>query len=516
MTWTSCNSKLYFSGFASAIAAISLALTLGCHPLSNRFKSPSAGIDASTEDDWAPPKTSQSRYSQPQPYVRRTKTSETENSQASRTSGAIQPAEYQSPPKVDAPERTTISTSAKNLKAHDGHSEAKSASNIQETNEQALDIEGALDALPANFREVARRQLEAIRSSQSPAEADLPIEPSNAKAVASMTSKETPVLTEPTAIAQVKLGVPQASETKPSSKVFAKLTDQTAAELAPAAHSESSAQIQTTSKTMPIIANAVATKTDESDSVSTASATSSKMAVPNPHWNSSVNEAISKLERDLNDDSTQDENIRLNQELTLRLLYLANRQLNSAMRPIDGLEVNEKDYFRHQLQALYEAGNPDAMPVKSRRWSLVMNSQRQATNHLAAASSLEVRSLAFCTDVQGFGVLTKFPHYQFKPDQEILLYCELENVLAQQVKAGFETELQGTYEIIDPSGRRVAEQLLPMEKEICQNHRRDYFIIYHIFMPMQIAPGNYQMRVMIEDMKASKFGQANLDFQIQK
>jgi len=186
------------------------------------------------------------------------------------------------------------------------------------------------------------------------------------------------------------------------------------------------------------------------------------------------------------------------------------------MRPIEGLEKHEQEYFHHQVQALHEAGNPDAMPIKSRRWSLVMNSQRQATNHLAAASNLEVRSLAFCTDVQGYGVLTKFPNYQFKPDQEILLYCELDNVLAEQVKAGFETQLQGTYEIIDPNGRRVADQLLPMEREICQNHRRDYFIIYHIFMPMQIAPGSYQMRVTIEDMKARKFGQSTLDFQIQK
>ncbi|MFN9915789.1 MAG: hypothetical protein ACK53L_24570, partial [Pirellulaceae bacterium] len=64
-------------------------------------------------------------------------------------------------------------------------------------------------------------------------------------------------------------------------------------------------------------------------------------------------------------------------------------------------------------------------------------------------------------------------------------------------------------------GRRVADQLLPMEREICQNHRRDYFIIYHIYMPAQIEPGKYQMRVTIEDMKARKFGQATVDFQVQ-
>jgi hypothetical protein len=34
-------------------------------------------------------------------------------------------------------------------------------------------------------------------------------------------------------------------------------------------------------------------------------------------------------------------------------------------------------------------------------------------------------------------------------------------------------------------------------------------------MPAQIAPGKYQMRVTIEDMKARKFGQATVDFQVQ-
>jgi ParB-like chromosome segregation protein Spo0J len=236
---------------------------------------------------------------------------------------------------------------------------------------------------------------------------------------------------------------------------------------------------------------------------------------PTSNWNSSVGQAIEQLKEQIANASGLDENLRLSQEISLRLLSLADRKLEVAMEPIPGLTSNEQDYFRHQLQALYEAGNPDAMPVKSRRWSLVMNSQRTATQKLAAASNLEVRSLAFCTDVQGYGVMTKFPAYTFKPDQELLLYCELENVLAEAVKGGFETQLQGTYELLDDNGRRVADQLLPMEREICQNHRRDYFIIYHIYMPAQIEPGKYQMRVTIEDMKARKFGQATVDFQVQ-
>lgn len=199
------------------------------------------------------------------------------------------------------------------------------------------------------------------------------------------------------------------------------------------------------------------------------------------------------------------------------MLYVSQRRLEDAVRPIDKLSENEQEFFRHQMHALYEASNPEAMPVRSRHWSIVMNSQREATNHLAAASNLEVKSVAFCTEVERYGVITKFPKYQFQPDQELLLYCEIENVAANKVKGqGYESQLQGSYEIIDSQGRKVADQLLPMEPEICQNHRRDYFIVYKIFMPQQIAAGNYQLRLTVEDMKAHKFGQSQLDFHVKK
>jgi hypothetical protein len=233
-------------------------------------------------------------------------------------------------------------------------------------------------------------------------------------------------------------------------------------------------------------------------------------------WHQPLAHAIEMLEKQMRDQPPSDQNLRMHQELTLRFLYVSMRKLDDALRPIDGVPDHEQEYYRHQMQAIYEASNPDAMPVRSRHLSLVMNAQREATNHLAAASNLEVRSVAFCTEVERYGVLTKFPKYQFTPDQEVLLYCELENVAAEKVRDGFETQLQGSYEIVDSQGQVIAEQILPMEPDICQNHRRDYFIVYKIYLPQQISPGAYKLRLTVEDMKARKFGQSSLDLQIKK
>lgn len=262
---------------------------------------------------------------------------------------------------------------------------------------------------------------------------------------------------------------------------------------------------------------ASSTDSDRKESLNSDASRRSLEAASEPEsWNRSIAKAIELLEKQLKDSTITDENLRLNQHATLRMLQLAAGKIDEAMSPIDGLDEKEQDYFRYQLQAFHEAINPDGVPVRSRRWSLVMNSQRKATDHLASVSNLELRTLEFCTAVDGYGVITKFPARSFKADQDVLLYCELENVAAEALKSGFETQLQGSYEVFDRNGARVAEQLLPVEKEVCMNRRRDYFIVYHIYMPSNLPNGSYSLKLTVEDMKARKFGQSSIDFQIGK
>lgn len=233
-------------------------------------------------------------------------------------------------------------------------------------------------------------------------------------------------------------------------------------------------------------------------------------------WRQQTSLAIEALERELANAPPADPSLRVSQELTLRMMYVAQRRLEDAIRPIEDLSEREQEYIQHEMKALYDASNPDANPSKARHWSQVMISQRQATENLSALSNLEVRGLAFCDEVRGYGMLERCKKNQFAPDQDVLLYCEIDNVTAERVKAGYETQLQGSYEILDSQKRRITEQLLPMEPELCQNHRRDYYIVYRIFMPQQIQPGRHELVLAIEDMKGHKFGKATVEFEIRK
>lgn len=230
-------------------------------------------------------------------------------------------------------------------------------------------------------------------------------------------------------------------------------------------------------------------------------------------WREHVRLALRELEKE-SENATDSPAEQLHRQATLRMLRLALGELEPALKPIDGLQTHEQEFFRHQFQALHDAIDPKGNPVLARRWTLALDNQRKAMAHLAAVSNLEIKNASFCTDVHSFGVVSKFPNPHFKPNQELLLYCELDNFAAEPVKDGYETQLQGSYEIVNASGQRVADMLLPEDADVCRNQRRDYFIAYRIYMPQKIEPGRYQLRLTIEDMKGRKFGQSSLDFQI--
>lgn len=231
-------------------------------------------------------------------------------------------------------------------------------------------------------------------------------------------------------------------------------------------------------------------------------------------WQQELSEAITKLERELEDDSTADEQEQLHRLASLRLLRLIQGDLEQACEPIEGLSRSEQTYFQHQLQALHEVIQIDGHPRRSRRWSVAMHSQRQATDQLANLAQLEIRRMAFCTEVESFGSYTPFTSYRFQPDQDVLLYCELDNVAADEVKDGFETQLQGSYEIIGPQGERIVDRMVHMPKQRTGHRLRDYFVIYPLRLPKQLPAGSYRLELTIEDMIGKKFAQSQLEFEV--
>ncbi|HEY2411323.1 MAG TPA: hypothetical protein VGI40_03725, partial [Pirellulaceae bacterium] len=188
-------------------------------------------------------------------------------------------------------------------------------------------------------------------------------------------------------------------------------------------------------------------------------------------------------------ESTTDEELpRLEQQL--RLAYVSAGRLDDAVAGVESLDPTQREAYKNLMFGLGVWLSPDESRRPPLRSAKVLHSLRDATTDLAAAGKLEVKNLVFCERVDHFGWYSEFPRKEFQPRQQVILYAEVENFSAEHKGgAGFETELQGSYVIMDSSGQEVATRQLQLDKEVCRNHRRDYFLAYRIYMPEGISPG---------------------------
>lgn len=198
----------------------------------------------------------------------------------------------------------------------------------------------------------------------------------------------------------------------------------------------------------------------------------------------------------------------------LRMMYLAAGRREDALKPIPGIAASEQDFWSEQIYGLSTYLDTEKLTDPAKRSAEARSHLAKAEKRLAEASTLAVKSLAFCNEVSSYGVYQKFKENRFKSGQPVILYCEVENFRSEESVKGFHTALRSSYQILDPQGRRVAENDLALTEEYCQNERRDYFIRYFITVPERIYDGKYTLQLTIVDTLSQKIGQSTIDFTV--
>jgi hypothetical protein len=211
----------------------------------------------------------------------------------------------------------------------------------------------------------------------------------------------------------------------------------------------------------------------------------------------------------------ESEGDRFRRDLARRYLLVLSGDPDSAVLAMEGLTESEQEFLRHNLLAVWKMTDPDGHPVASRRFAAALQPYRIATRHLSEATEqLDVQSVAFCTEIISYGQVKRFATTRFDPGQKVILYCEIDNFVAEKTAEGYETELQGSYEIFDDQGAKVAGQVLPTDRQRCDHYLRDYFIAYQMHLPAQLTPGKYRLELTMECAKGKKYGQGSLPLEI--
>lgn len=198
----------------------------------------------------------------------------------------------------------------------------------------------------------------------------------------------------------------------------------------------------------------------------------------------------------------------------LRMMYLAAGRREDALKPIPGIAASEQDFWSSQIYGLATYLDTEKLTDPAKRSAEARSHLAKAEKRLSEASTLAVKSLAFCNEVLSYGVYQKFKEDRFKAGQPVILYCEVENFRSEESAKGFHTALRSSYQILDGQGRRVSENDLALTEEYCQNERRDYFIRYFITVPERIYDGKYTLQLTIVDTLSQKIGQSTIDFTV--
>ncbi len=229
-------------------------------------------------------------------------------------------------------------------------------------------------------------------------------------------------------------------------------------------------------------------------------------------WSESLQEAIRSLEAKLADAPRNAGQAELHAQL--RMLYLVADRREEALRPIPNIDAAEQDFWTKEVYGLAMLLDAKRTPDASKRASEANLYLREATTRLGEIGLPKIKNPAFCLGVQSYGVLERFKTDEFRPQQSVLLYAEIEDFKSRSTPEGYHTSLQGSYEIYDGRGQRVFDERLPLVEDTCQNRRRDFFVRYIIQLPERIYNGAHTLQLRIEDTHSGKFATASLDFSI--
>ena len=237
------------------------------------------------------------------------------------------------------------------------------------------------------------------------------------------------------------------------------------------------------------------------------------MALNNVTWQTRLDQTISLIDRKLKDQNTDDDT-RTGLEINLRLLQVLRRQITNVAQSSSKLEANEQQFWNHQLDAITtmidstdetQAGVSDLIRHQTAHHTLAH--LRQAVERLETIANLKVSAGQFCTEITGFGQYKVFPENSFAPGQRTLVYCEVQNYLSREqptaAGAEFITKLRGSFAVYDQEGNAVQQAEFPVVEDVARNRRRDFYMYLPVTIG-QLAPGNYRIHVLVEDIHGNK------------
>ncbi len=166
------------------------------------------------------------------------------------------------------------------------------------------------------------------------------------------------------------------------------------------------------------------------------------------------------------------------------------------------------DVLRTVREALCEPG-----PASDRALEAI----QRLRSHFTRDAELLIPNVALCIRVSAFGVYDEMDPSALVPfhSNPVIVYSELRNFHSERTEdALYRVTLSSRLEVLTADGRSLWTHEEPQIVDRSRQRREDFFLAQRVSLPADLGPGEYVLKVMIEDTTAAKATEATLPFRI--
>jgi len=207
----------------------------------------------------------------------------------------------------------------------------------------------------------------------------------------------------------------------------------------------------------------------------------------------------------------------LRRHVNLRLLRLVANEREAAQEPIPGLDPIDQEFWNSVFWGMANYFDDSRVSDPTERAAITAAQFQAAARHLQTTAKLELKNVAFCHRIDGFGSFERFQRDEFQAGVPVLIYAEVRNFGSEPTVDGqYRTILRSSVEIVRVGAQNAVADRMSFDptEDRSRSQRTDFYNSYKINLPPNLSPGPYLLRLTVEDETTGKIATQALNFSI--
>lgn len=243
-----------------------------------------------------------------------------------------------------------------------------------------------------------------------------------------------------------------------------------------------------------------------------ASAEKSAVMLNNPESAGAAEENLKEL---LDDALAQPGDASFREQLDRKMLLVMKGEYEKAREPFVLASPAQQEMGKRLVESLIavrdgHSGDPSGAAAD------VLTQVGKLRDSLVMVSDLSLPTFSICRAVRGFGQYDPIEPAKFVAGREnqFVAYCEIRDFASEQRNDGFASNFSMKVAILDRTGDEVHQLSTDDIVDKCRTRRSDCFLSPVVRLPATLSPGEYVVRITIQDKIGKKAAEKVATFRV--